>query len=97
MISLYLAIEMQSLCLYVLAASKKDSSFSTEAGLKYFILGSFSSALLLFGISILYGCVGTTNFDNLYLFFSELNLETLALTTLIEKGLFFIAVAFFFF
>jgi NADH-quinone oxidoreductase subunit N len=96
MISLYLAIEMQSLCLYVLAASKKDSSFSTEAGLKYFILGSFSSALLLFGISILYGCVGTTNFDNLYLFFSELNLETLALSTLIEKGLFFIAVAFFF-
>ena len=53
MLSLYLAIEMQSLCLYVLAAAKKDSSFSTEAGLKYFILGSFSSALLLFGISFL--------------------------------------------
>ena len=96
MISLYLAIEMQSLCLYVLAASKKDSSFSTEAGLKYFILGSFSSALLLFGISILYGCTGTTNFDNFYLFFSELDLETFALTGITEKALFCISAAFFF-
>jgi NADH-quinone oxidoreductase subunit N len=96
MISLYLAIEMQSLCLYVLAASKKDSSFSTEAGLKYFILGSFSSALLLFGISILYGCVGTTNFDNFYLFFSELDLETFILGSIVEKALLCVAAAFFF-
>jgi NADH-quinone oxidoreductase subunit N len=96
MISLYLAIEMQSLCLYVLAASKKDSSFSTEAGLKYFILGSFSSALLLFGISILYGCTGTTNFDSFYLFFSELDLTTFTLTGIVEKALFFISAAFFF-
>jgi len=96
MISLYLAIEMQSLCLYVLAASKKNSSFSTEAGLKYFILGSFSSALLLFGISILYGCTGTTNFDNFYLFFSELELETFALTKVTEKALFCVSAAFFF-
>lgn len=96
MISLYLAIEMQSLCLYVLAASKKDSSFSTEAGLKYFILGSFSSALLLFGISILYGCTGTTNFDTFYLLFSELNLESFALSGIIGKALFCISAAFFF-
>ena len=40
-ISMYLAIEMQSLCLYVLAASKRHSEFSTEAGLKYFLLGAF--------------------------------------------------------
>jgi NADH-quinone oxidoreductase subunit N len=96
MISLYLAIEMQSLCLYVLAASKKDSSFSTEAGLKYFILGSFSSALLLFGISILYGCVGTTNFDSFYLFFSGLDSKTFLLSSLVEKALFCISAAFFF-
>jgi proton-translocating NADH-quinone oxidoreductase chain N len=65
LVSMYLAIEMQSLCLYVLAAFKKNSAFSTEAGLKYFILGAFSSGLLLFGMSLLYGFTGTTNFGEL--------------------------------
>jgi len=96
MLSLYLALEMQSLCLYVLAAAKKDSSFSTEAGLKYFILGSFSSALLLFGISILYGSTGTTNFDNFYLLFAETGFDNLALTSSVEKALLCIVSAFFF-
>jgi len=96
LLSLYLAIELQSLCLYVLAASKKDSSFSTEAGLKYFILGSFSSAILLFGISILYGCTGTTNFDNFSLLFSSLEGQDFLLLSLIEKSLLCIAIAFFF-
>lgn len=49
LIVMYLAIELQSLCFYVIAASKRDSEFSTEAGLKYFILGAFSSGILLFG------------------------------------------------
>jgi len=75
---------------------KKNSSFSTEAGLKYFILGSFSSALLLFGISVLYGCTGTTNFDNFYLLFSGIDRETFLLTAPVEKALIFIAAAFFF-
>lgn len=96
MLSLYLAIELQSLCLYILAASKKDSSFSTEAGLKYFILGSFSSALLLFGISVLYGATGTTNFDNFYLLLSGIELNEFLLTPSIEKGLLAIFAAFFF-
>jgi len=96
MISLYLSIELQSLCLYVLSASKKDSSFSTEAGLKYFILGSFSSALLLFGISLLYGCTGTTNFDNFYLIFSETSVNDIAVVSLIKKSLLCISVAFLF-
>lgn len=96
MLSLYLSIELQSLCLYVLSASKKDSSFSTEAGLKYFILGSFSSALLLFGISLLYGCTGTTNFDNFYLMFSENYTENVLLVSLIKKALLCIAASFFF-
>jgi NADH-quinone oxidoreductase subunit N len=96
MLSLYLAIELQSLCLYVLAASKKDSSFSTEAGMKYFILGSFSSALLLFGISVLYGAAGTTNFDNFYLLLSGIELNEFLLTPSIEKGLLAISAAFFF-
>jgi len=61
----YLAIELQSLSFYVLAAFKKDSAFSVDAGLKYFILGAFSSGLFLFGSSILYGVSGATNFEDL--------------------------------
>jgi NADH-quinone oxidoreductase subunit N len=73
LISAYLAIEMQSLCFYVLAAFKRNSIFSTEAGLKYFILGSFSSGLFLYGASLVYGFVGTTNFEHLANLFLELN------------------------
>ena len=51
-ISLYLAIEFQSLGLYVLAALKRDNEYSTEAGLKYFVLGAFSSGFYLFGASL---------------------------------------------
>jgi NADH-quinone oxidoreductase subunit N len=71
LIVLYLAIEIQRLSLYALAAFKRDSAFSTEAGLKYFILGAFSSGLLLFGSSIIYGFSGTTNFEEMRIFFSS--------------------------
>jgi NADH:ubiquinone oxidoreductase subunit 2 (subunit N) len=64
-ISMYLTVELQSLCFYVLAASKRNSEFSTEAGLKYFILGAFSSGILLFGCSMIYGFTGITNFGEL--------------------------------
>jgi len=64
-ISMYLAIELQSLCFYVLAAFKRDSEFSTEAGLKYFLLGVFSSGLLLFGCSLIYGFTGVIEFSEL--------------------------------
>ena len=64
-ISMYLAIECSSLSFYVLAASKRHSDFSTEAGLKYFLLGAFSSGLLLFGCSLVYGFTGVTNFSEL--------------------------------
>ena len=64
-ISMYLTVELQSLCFYVLAASKRNSEFSTEAGLKYFILGAFSSGILLFGCSMIYGFTGMTNFGEL--------------------------------
>ena len=70
LISVYLAIELQSLCLYVLAAFNRESAYSTEAGLKYFILGAFASGLLLFGMSIIYGFTGTTNFEDLHILFS---------------------------
>lgn len=62
LITFYLSIELQSLCLYVLAAFKKTSQFSSEAGLKYFVLGAFSSSILLFGMSLIYGFSGSTNF-----------------------------------
>lgn len=61
-LSLYVSLELSSLCLYVLAAINRDNLLSTEAGLKYFILGALSSGLLLFGISLVYGYTGTLSF-----------------------------------
>lgn len=59
---LYLAIELQSFCFYILSALKKYSNLSIEASLKYFIQGSFSSAMLLFGVSLIYGHFGSVEF-----------------------------------
>ena len=67
LITLYLALEIQSLCFYILATIKVSNNFSTEAGLKYFILGVFSSGLFLFGSSFIYGALGTTNFTEMKL------------------------------
>jgi NADH-quinone oxidoreductase subunit N len=63
--ALYVGLELQSLALYVLAAFRRDDAKSSEAGLKYFVLGALSSGLLLYGISLLYGYAGTTEFVNL--------------------------------
>ena len=63
MMSLYLGLELQSLALYVIAAINRDSARSTEAGLKYFVLGALSSGMMLYGISLVYGYTGTTGFD----------------------------------
>lgn len=65
LITAYLAIELQSLSFYVLAAFKKNSTYSVESGLKYFILGAFSSGLFLFGSSFIYGVSGSVNFEDL--------------------------------
>ena len=62
MIALYLGLELQSLSLYVIAAINRDSARSTEAGLKYFVLGALSSGMLLYGISLVYGYTGQTGF-----------------------------------
>ena len=64
-LTFYLALELQGLSLYLLAALNKKSAKSSEAGMKYFILGSVASGILLFGISIIYGFSGTTNFGAL--------------------------------
>lgn len=75
LITAYLSIELQSLSFYVMAAIKKDSAYSIDAGLKYFILGAFSSSLFLFGSSILYGVSGTINFEDLKNLFFLLSIE----------------------
>lgn len=62
LISLYLGLELQSLALYVLAAIRRDSLRSSEAGMKYFVLGALSSGLLLYGASLIYGYTGSTSF-----------------------------------
>ena len=62
LISLYLGLELQSLCVYVLASLQRDSVRSTEAGLKFFVLGSLSSGMFLYGASLVYGFTGTTGF-----------------------------------
>ncbi|HZS83376.1 MAG TPA: NADH-quinone oxidoreductase subunit NuoN [Stellaceae bacterium] len=73
LISLYIGLELQSLALYVVAAFKRDSAQSTEAGLKYFVLGALSSGMLLYGCSLVYGFAGTTNFAGLAAMFAEGN------------------------
>src|SRR5205085_6921773 len=62
LIALYLGLELMSLSLYVLAAINRDSVRSSEAGLKYFVLGALSSGMMLYGISFIYGFAGTTSF-----------------------------------
>jgi len=62
LIALYLGLEMMSLSLYVVAASNRENVKSTEAGLKYFVLGALSSGMLLYGASLIYGFTGTIEF-----------------------------------
>ncbi len=65
LIALYMGLELQSLALYVVASLRRDSVRSTEAGLKYFVLGALSSGLLLYGASLTYGFAGTTQFGGI--------------------------------
>ena len=65
LIALYLGLELMSLPLYVVAASHRNSLRSTEAGLKYFVLGALSSGMLLYGASLVYGFTGTVNFSGI--------------------------------
>ncbi|MFY0690953.1 MAG: NADH-quinone oxidoreductase subunit NuoN [Paracoccaceae bacterium] len=66
LMALYMGLELQSLSLYVVAALRRDSVRSTEAGLKYFVLGALSSGMLLYGASLTYGYAGTTLFEGIF-------------------------------
>jgi NADH-quinone oxidoreductase subunit N len=65
LMTLYIGLELQSLSAYVLASFTRTDSRSSEAGLKYFVLGALASGMLLYGISLLYGFTGTTSFDGI--------------------------------
>ena len=75
LIALYLGLELQSLALYVIASFQRDSTRSAEAGLKYFVLGAVASGLLLYGMTLVCGFSGTTNFDVLEKLFADNNGE----------------------
>ena len=90
---LYLVIEFQSLIFYILASFNRTSEFSTEAGLKYFVLGAFSSALLLFGMSIIYGLTGVTNLTDFIILFLNINTKYLNIVQEVSIGIIFITIA----
>ena len=76
LMSLYVGLEMQSLSLYVIASFHRDDARSTEAGLKYFVLGAVASGMLLYGSSLVYGFSGTTDFGILAAMFTGDNAGT---------------------
>ena len=97
MISAYLVIEMQTLCFYILASFTRNSAFSTDAGLKYFIAGAFISGIFLLGCSLLYGGLGTLNFNSLTLLLAyPLENEYLALNNFVLLGVLCITITFLF-
>lgn len=91
MLSLYMGLELQSLSLYILAAFNRNSLHSSEAGLKYFILGALSSGILLFGISLVYGYTGATSFAVLS---QTLNAGALPLAVIVAMVFILVGVAF---
>jgi NADH:ubiquinone oxidoreductase subunit 2 (chain N) len=80
LMSMYLSIELQSLSLYILAAVNRNSLFSAESGVKYFILGALSSGILLYGCSLIYGFTGYSSFEKIFLSINLSNELNLGLT-----------------
>jgi NADH-quinone oxidoreductase subunit N len=91
LIALYLGLELQSLALYVLTAFHRDQTRSTEAGLKYFVLGALASGLLLYGCSLVYGFSGTLSFEVLAELLGPGEDGAVAVSTGVLVGLVFIA------
>jgi NADH-quinone oxidoreductase subunit N len=86
---LYLALEIQSIALYVLCSINRNSNLSIEAGLKYFIFGSFSSCILLYGISLIYGLTGTLDYYQLSIFLSSNFSQNIIINDSMFLGIFF--------
>jgi len=74
--SLFLALEIQGICFYALVSMNRASGYCAESGIKYFILGAFSSGILIFGISMIYGSTGTTNMLSIFHMLRNLEMET---------------------
>ncbi len=73
LIIFYLGLELQSICLYILASFKRENEKSTEAGLKYFVLSALATGILLYGCSLIYGYTGSTNFETISLKLNQNN------------------------
>jgi NADH-quinone oxidoreductase subunit N len=86
LVTIFLSLEILSIALYVLAAFDRRRTNSQEAGLKYFLLGSFSSAVFLYGVALVYGGTGTTNLTGIA--------DFLATTTLLHDGVLLLGIAF---
>lgn len=92
----YLGLELQALSLYLLAAINRNSAKSSEAGMKYFILGCLASGILLFGISMIYGFSGTTNFSALMQLYYHQGVEPNAIPLGVMFGFILVITAMFF-
>jgi NADH-quinone oxidoreductase subunit N len=79
LVSLYVGLELQSLSAYVLASYRRTDERSAEAGLKYFVLGALASGILLYGISLLYGFTGTTQFEGVAAAFARDGTDSIGL------------------
>lgn len=91
LLTLYMALEMSSLALYVLASFDRDHTKASEAGLKYFVLGALASGMMLFGMSLVYGFAGTTGFEALAKLFAP---EHMIVSKGVVVGLILIMVGF---
>ena len=96
LISVYLSIELQSFGLYILATLYRNSESATSAGLKYFLLGGFSSCLILLGIGLIYSYTGLTNFESIYLLNSISGIDQPTVLQGLSLGLIIIFVGFLF-
>lgn len=97
MTTVYLLLELQGIAFYILTSFNRRNPYSLESGLKYFILGSFSSILLLFGISIIYGFTGLLSFNDINLFLKNIDLYNSNFNfNLISIGFVFILISFLF-
>jgi NADH-quinone oxidoreductase subunit N len=95
LLGMYIVIEILSLCLYILAGFKRNSAFSTEAGMKYFVLGCCASCFLLLGIAFVYAYVGSTNLQDIKCLIISLD-ESKKLFDMVNIGLILMGCAFLF-